>query len=57
MKRLALIVLAIAAFACTEKHIRTISPEADIVMARLQQAAGNNQFFFGLSVLWSFLGV
>ena len=47
MKRLALIVLAIAAFACTEKHIRTISPEADVVMALLQQAAGNNQFFFG----------
>lgn len=47
MKRLALIVLAIAAFACTEKQVRTISPEADTVMDRLQKAAADNKFFFG----------
>jgi len=47
MKRLVMIVLALATFACTEKHVRTISPEADNLLDRLQQAAGDNQFFFG----------
>lgn len=42
-----MIVLAMTIFACTEKHIRTISPEADDVIDRLQQAAGDNRFFFG----------
>jgi len=47
MKRLAIIVLAIAAVACAKENVRTKSPEALDVLDRLQAAAGNGQFFFG----------
>jgi hypothetical protein len=47
MKRLAIIVLAIAAVACAKENVRTKSPEALDVLDRLQAAADSGQFFFG----------